>query len=120
MRKIVLVAAALSALAAGQAAAHARLIQATPKVGATVAVAPKALKLTYSESIVAAESGVTVAGPGGRAVVTGALAVDPKNKRLVTVPFANTPTPGDYKVSWHMKTEDGHKTDGDFAFTIKP
>ena len=27
--------------------------------------------------------------------------------------------PGAYKVSWHMKTPDGHKTEGDFAFTVK-
>jgi methionine-rich copper-binding protein CopC len=27
--------------------------------------------------------------------------------------------PGAYKVTWHMKTEDGHETDGDFGFTVK-
>ena len=26
---------------------------------------------------------------------------------------------GAYKVAWHMKTEDGHETDGTFAFTVK-
>lgn len=120
MRHAILVTAAVAALAvAGQAAAHARLILGSPKAGSAVA-APKQLKLQYSESIVAAESGVTVAGPGGGAIATGPLAVNAKDKRVVVAPFTSPPAPGVYKVSWHMKTADGHKTDGDFSFTVKP
>ena len=60
MRKTVLALAAVAALAAaGQAAAHARLITGSPKNGATVA-APKALTLHYSEELVPAASSVKV------------------------------------------------------------
>lgn len=118
MRKIIVLAAAASALLVGQAAAHARLITGSPKAGATVA-APTELKLTYSESLVPADCSVKVTGPGGAAVATGALALDPKSKRVVHVPFTGKLAAGAYKVSWTMKTEDGHKTDGDFAFTVK-
>jgi methionine-rich copper-binding protein CopC len=120
MRKTVLtLAAAVTALGlAGQAAAHARLITGSPKAGATVA-APKRLTLQYSESIVPAASHVTVTGPAGAAVATGALTLDPKSKRTVIVPFAAPPAAGAYKVAWHMKTEDGHETDGDFAFHVR-
>ena len=116
---IVTAAAVALALAAGQASAHARLILGSPKAGATVA-APKELKLQYSETIVPGASSVTVAGPGGAAVATGKLALDAKDKRVVHLPFAAAPGPGPYKVSWKMKTPDGHTTDGDFAFTVKP
>jgi methionine-rich copper-binding protein CopC len=116
MRKIIVLAAALSALLVGQASAHARLIMGTPKPGTTVA-APKALTLRYSETIVTAASGVKIAGPSA-AVATGPLSLD-KTKRVVTVPLTGALAPGAYRVKWHMKTEDGHETDGDFGFTVK-
>jgi methionine-rich copper-binding protein CopC len=117
MRNTLIIAAAIAAFAvAGQAGAHARLIMGTPKNGATVA-APKALTLRYSEGIVLPASSVKVAGPKA-AVATGPLALD-KTKRVVTVPLTGPLAAGAYRVSWHMKTEDGHETDGDFGFTVK-
>ncbi|THD64724.1 copper homeostasis periplasmic binding protein CopC [Phenylobacterium sp.] len=120
MRKtlLVLTAAAAALALAGQAAAHARLITGSPKAGATVA-APRELALHYSESIEPGASHVTVTGPSGAAVATGPLSLDAKDKRLVHVPFTAPPAHGAYKVNWHMKTEDGHETDGDFGFTVK-
>lgn len=119
MRNAIVVTAAIAALAiAGQAAAHARLITGSPKAGATV-VAPKELRLQYSESLVPDASSVTVTGPGGAAVATGKLVLDAKDKRTVHVPFTATPAPGAYKVSWTMKTTDGHVTDGSFGFTVR-
>ena len=118
MRKSLILAAALSLAAAGAAEAHARLITAMPKAGTTVA-APKALKLTYSESIDLSGSNVRVSGPNGAAVATGALTLDPNNKRIVNVSFTTAPTAGSYKVKWTMKTVDGHTTDGDFGFKVK-
>jgi methionine-rich copper-binding protein CopC len=117
MRKFIVLAAAVSALMAGQASAHARLIMGTPKAGSTVA-APKALTLRYSEEIVPAASSVKVATGAGAAVATGALALD-KTRKIVTVPFTGALAAGAYKVAWHMKTEDSHETDGTFGFTVK-
>jgi methionine-rich copper-binding protein CopC len=117
MRKFIVLAAAVSALMAGQASAHARLIMGTPKAGSTVA-APKALTLRYSEEIVPAASSVKVAGPSGAAVAAGPLALD-KTRKVVTVPLTAALAAGAYKVAWHMKTEDGHETDGNFGFTVK-
>jgi len=122
MRKIIAapfaVVAAVAALSfAGQACAHARLLMATPKAGETVA-APKALTLRFSEELVPAASSVKVTGPAGAAVATGAMALD-ATKKIVTVPVAGALAAGAYTVVWHMKTEDGHETDGTFAFTVK-
>ena len=116
MRQIIVLAAAVSALAVGQASAHARLISGTPKAGTTVA-APQALTLRYSEAIVLAASSVKVARASAP-VASGPLGLD-KTKRVVTVPLTGPLAPGAYRVTWHMKTEDGHETDGAFAFTVK-
>jgi hypothetical protein len=117
MRNILILAAAISALVAGQAGAHARLLMGTPKAGSTVA-APKALTLRYSEELVPAASSVKVATGAGAAVATGPMALD-KTRKVVTVPFAGALAAGAYKVTWHMKTEDGHETDGNFGFIVK-
>jgi methionine-rich copper-binding protein CopC len=118
MRNAIIATAAIAAFAvAGQAAAHARLLSGTPKAGATVA-APKALTLKFSEELVPAASSVKVTGPGEAAVATGALALD-KTRKVVTVPVTGALAAGAYKVVWHMKTEDGHETDGNFAFKVK-
>ena len=115
---LVLTAAAIAAVAiGGQACAHARLLMGTPKNGATVA-APKALTLRYSEGLVPAASSVTVTTGAGAAVATGPMALD-KTKKIVTVPFTAPLAAGAYRVTWHMKTEDRHETDGSFGFTVK-
>lgn len=118
MRKIALAATALSLVAAGQASAHARLLRAAPQAGATV-LAPKALRLSFSETIVPDQSSVTVSGPGKAPVAVGKLTLDPQDGRVVTVPVAGALAPGAYRVSWRMKTADGHTTDGDFGFKVK-
>ena len=118
MRNAIVIAAAIAALAiAGEANAHARLLMGMPKAGSTVA-APKALTLHYSEELVPAASSVKVATGAGAAVATGPMALD-KTKKVVTVPITGALAAGAYKVNWHMKTEDGHETDGDFAFNVK-
>ena len=119
MRNAIIAAAAIAAIAAaGSAQAHARLITGSPKAGTTVA-APKVLTLHYSESIVPAASSVKLAAASGAPVATGPLSLDAKDKRLVTVPVPGPLAPGPYRVMWHMKTEDGHETDGQFVFTVK-
>ena len=116
MRKLVLAAALLSLLGATQAQAHARLLKSSPAKGATVA-APKALQLSYSETIVAANSSVSVTGPDKKPVATGPIALD--GKRVVVVPVTGKLAPGAYKVDWSMTSADGHTMTGSFAFKVK-
>lgn len=118
MKNTLILAAALSLLGASQALAHARLLHATPQVGATVK-APTTLRLSYSEGIDLSKSTVAVAGPAGL-VATGPIALDPKNKRVVVVPLKTKLAPGAYHVTWGMTTEDTHHTDGTFDFKVAP
>jgi len=109
----------LAGLGGGQALAHARLLHANPKVGSTVMVAPAELQLVFSEAIDPAASKVSVAGPAGP-VATGALSLDPRDRKTVHVPLVGRLAPGRYTVRWGMTSVDTHHTDGDFTFKIAP
>jgi hypothetical protein len=118
MRKVLLAAALLSLIGAAQAQAHARLLKSTPAKGATVA-SPTALRLSYSEDIVAAQSSVAVSGPDAKPAPTGPIALDAKDKHVVLVPVTGKLAAGSYKVDWSMHSADGHTMTGTFAFKVK-
>src|SRR6267154_5481980 len=103
MRRLVVHLAAMVAIgmAPALAFAHAFLNQAAPPVGGTMPPSPKEIRLTFSEGIEPRFSGIDLATGDGRAVATGAAAVDPANgKQLVLAlpPLA----PGRYRVRWHV------------------
>jgi methionine-rich copper-binding protein CopC len=114
-----LVAAALAASPLAAAAAHARLQGADPAPGAVVLVPPAAIRLTFSEPVEAALSGVTLTDPAGHRVPTGKPATDPKDQAVLVVPVTGTLSPGPHKVAWHAVAADSHKTSGSFGFTLK-
>ena len=118
MRRTLLAAVALSLIWCAEAGAHARLVKSDPKAGATVA-APKALRLSYSETIVPGNSSVSLTGPDKKPAATGPIAIDPKNKRLVVVPVTGKLAPGAYKLDWSMTTDDGHTMTGSYGFKVK-
>ena len=64
-------------------------------------------------------SGVTVTGPQQHAVATGKLTRSADNPTQVTVPVAETLRPGEYTVAWHVVSVDGHKTKGQYTFSVK-
>ncbi len=113
-------AAALACLAhTGPALAHAHLKSATPPAGGTVTAAPSELDLTFSEELNLKFSGVKVTGPDKAAVPTGeAMLMD--GDTTLMVPLSGSLGAGTYKVDWHALSEDGHKTQGSYTFTVKP
>ncbi|WP_293906910.1 copper resistance protein CopC [Phenylobacterium sp.] len=112
----------MTALALGptQAGAHARLLHALPKVGATVSRAPAELRLWFSEAIEPAFSTITLSGADGRPATTGRLSLDPQDRRVAIVPIPVALPPAAYRVRWRVTSTDSHRTEGDFTFTIKP
>ncbi|MGE0970065.1 CopC domain-containing protein YobA [Klebsiella sp. WOUb02] len=99
--------------------AHAHLQQQTPTADSTVSASPQALTLSFSEGIETRFSGVTLSGPQQQAVATGKLALSDDNKAQLIVPLAQPLTPGEYTVDWHVVSVDGHKTKGQYHFTVK-
>ena len=109
----------LAGLAPIPAFAHAFLKSAEPGVGAVVATPPAQLLLTYTEGLEVPFCTVTVKGPDGTAVQTAKPQPVPGHGDELAVPLHIT-APGKYTVTWHALSDDGHKTQGSFSFTIAP
>ena len=89
-------------LTAAGAFAHAHLQQQIPTAGAQLSASPQTLTLSFSEGIEPAFSGVTADNPAE-----------------VTLPLAEALPPGEYTVAWHVVSVDGHKTKGQYTFSVK-
>ena len=116
MRRLTLVGTIplLLVLATGQAAAHAFLERAEPRVGNKVATAPRDVTLWFTEKLEAAFSTVTVTNPAGQRVDTGKTRVS-GNQMSVSVRAGGA---GTYRVKWHVLSLDTHTSDGDFTFQV--
>jgi methionine-rich copper-binding protein CopC len=112
-----LAAFAITAALAGTAAAHAMLEHANPPVGSTVAAAPSALTLRFTQQLEPAFSGVTVTDAAGRRVDLGNAVVPPGHAEELQVRLKPLAA-GRYTVRWHAVSVDTHRTEGNFTFTV--
>lgn len=106
-------------LTTASAFAHAHLQQQIPAADSTVSVSPQALTLTFSEGVELSFSGVTLNGPQNKPVATGKLARRDGNKAQLTLPLNEPLAAGEYTVEWHVVSVDGHKTKGQYHFSVK-
>ncbi|HRO33978.1 MAG TPA: copper homeostasis periplasmic binding protein CopC [Brevundimonas sp.] len=108
--------AAVVAFAAGPAAAHARLVSATPAPNSTVA-ATRTLSLTFSERTVPAFSGFDVVNAAGdKVAVRTSVAEDGKT---LTGTLARPLVAGAYRVDWRIASSDGHRMTGSYTFSVR-
>lgn len=102
---------------AAPAFAHTALLGATPAPNSTIS-APKSFKLTFSEKIVPAFSGIKVAMDDGM-IIDIATKISSDGKIMTGTPKSSF-MPGSYKLSWHAASgEDGHRTEGSYSFKVK-
>jgi methionine-rich copper-binding protein CopC len=114
---LVVVAAGLSKGAA-PAAAHAIVLDSSPRHDAALAESPARIVLRFNSRIEAALSRVTIESGGGRAVALPAArdAIGAADRLVVPLgPLA----PGTYVVRYRVLAADGHVTEGALRFTIK-
>lgn len=108
--------AAVVAFAAGPAAAHARLLSATPAPNSTVA-ATRSLSLTFSERTVPAFSGFDVVNAAGdKVAIRTSVGEDGKT---LTGALARPLAAGAYRVDWRIASSDGHRMRGSYTFTVR-
>lgn len=112
--------AALGLGFAAGAQAHAHLAQSVPAANSTVRAAPAALSLKFSESLELAFSGLTVTDARKAKVATGPARLAAGDEATLVVPLAGALPPGAYAVQWHVVAKDGHKTHGNYGFTVQP
>ena len=103
---------------AGPAAAHALLVSSDPAAGASLATAPSAVTLTFTEEPDPKLSAIKVLATDGSSVGAGpvsAVASQPKELRATLGPLQ----PGVYTVSWRtVSAVDGHLASGSFSFGV--
>ncbi|MGE9549950.1 CopC domain-containing protein YobA [Erwinia amylovora] len=121
MRKFSLVfALALTAMAfSQQASAHAHLKSQYPAANASMDASPQALTLTFSEDIEPAFSGVEVLDGNQKPVPLAKAERAPKQHNQMIVPLEKPLANGHYQVNWHVLSVDGHKTNGNYSFSVK-
>lgn len=125
MRRLSLIslAASITVASAVPAAAHTRLVSATPAANATVA-RPAQLALTFSETLVAPLSGIEVtmtAMPGmadhPRMPIRGfTTKVD---GRTLTAKLPRPLPAGTYELKWHVVSADQHRMEGTYTFNVR-
>lgn len=111
------VAFAVTALAAsaGYAALHMRLVKSAPEKDQVVTEAPAQIQLWFSQKPEVALTRVRLTGPDGATFEVGkAKAADDKS---VTMSVIDSLPEGSYSVAWRTAAPDGHKVDGEYAFT---
>ena len=108
---------ALLLAAADAAHAHAFLDHANPRVGSTVAAAPRELVLWFTEKLEPAFSTIEVRDAQDVAVHSGKAQLDRNDRTQLRVPLKALP-PGTYKVIWRVLSVDTHRTQGDFTFRV--
>ena len=97
--------------------AHPTLKAATPAAESTAA-APKEIRLTFSEMVIAKFSSAELKDHAGRPIATGALATDPLDQKQLIVPLQSPLTAGTYTVKWNVVSVDTHRVSGTYSFKV--
>jgi len=101
---------------------HSQLVSSEPGAGETLATAPAEIRLVFSEPIDARYTSLDLLDGTGRAILVGAGAPDPADRRILVAPIpAGTAMPADtlYTVNWRaLSAADGHTTQGFLAFGV--
>jgi len=119
MRLLFLAVVAVSSLASlprPPIAAHATLVSSEPAANSQLAVAPRRIRLVYSEPVEGRLSRVTLVASAGGTIVLKPAA-DPRDVHAVIAPVDSV-APGRYKVDWRVVSADGHPVNGAYWFAI--
>ena len=101
----------------GSAFAHAMLDSAKPGAGAVLEMPPAAIVLHFDSTLETAGSRISVDNAAGKPVVTGPVDHDKQDDSSLRLRLPTLP-PGHYHVNWQAVTHDGHRSVGDYTFTI--
>jgi methionine-rich copper-binding protein CopC len=97
------------------AQAHASLAHASPSGGSAVSTGPQEVTLTFTDTLEAAFSSLTVTDANGIEVSQGKAQVNGNVMRVSLRPLSA----GIYKVNWRAVSTDTHKTQGNFSFSVE-
>jgi methionine-rich copper-binding protein CopC len=107
----------MSALATS-ADAHPKLKFVSPAADVSSKVAPKEIKLNFSEGVIAKFSGLELKNEAGKTITTGVPVNDRGDQKQLVVPLSAPLTAGRYKVTWHAVSQDTHRVNGEYSFEV--
>lgn len=110
---------ALLAVTTGVAEAHAHLVRADPGVNSLTKGSPRTLHATFSESLVASFSNLSLVTSRGRPIATGKTMVDPKDRATLMADIPKPLAPGIYLVRWRAVSADTHRMTGQYSFRVR-
>lgn len=105
-------------LSATLAYAHGALRRSAPAKGEHLSVAPREIRLTFTEALELPLARLALLGPNGP-VLLGTLALGDSAMVLIA-PVTGRLAAGSYTVQWQIAGADGHPVRGEFAFFIAP
>ncbi|WP_153376296.1 MULTISPECIES: copper homeostasis periplasmic binding protein CopC [Rahnella] len=109
----------LSGFISQQASAHAHLKTETPAADSVLTVSPTELSLGFSEGIEPDFSKITLTDASQKTVKTGKMTLAANDNTQAVLPLSDALSAGKYIVSWNVVSVDGHKTHGQYSFTVK-
>ena len=98
--------------------AHAFPDHAEPRVGSRVKTPPKTVRIWFDGYLEPAFSRIEVYNEDPKRVDQDNGRVSPSDPVLLEVSLPPLP-PGRYRVVWDVVAVDGHRTEGDFSFTVE-
>ena len=113
-RSAIVIIPLLLLLVTGEANAHAFLDHAEPRVGNSVATAPREVTLWFTQKLEPAFSTITVTNSAGQRVDTGKTRVS-RTQMSISLRSGGA---GTYRVTWRVLSVDTHRTDGSFTFRV--
>lgn len=117
-RTIAILLTAALGLGATAATAHPRLQTSNPVPGATLKVAPKDIRLSFSEELVPSFTGLELKTAAGKSIPTGKATLVTGDNRKIVVPISARLAPGTYNVAWHAVSVDTHRVTGSYSFKV--
>ncbi|WP_153099455.1 copper resistance protein CopC [Paraburkholderia hayleyella] len=108
---------AVLCVAASAAFAHARPLVRDPAPDAEVTT-PSQVVIQFSEPLEAAFSKIVLNDAAGKPAASSPSSIDANNSKILHLKLPPL-APGRYTVHWNAVAVDGHRTQGDYAFTVK-
>jgi methionine-rich copper-binding protein CopC len=93
---------------------------ATPAPNAALTASPPEIRITFSEPLVAAFSGLDLTDAAGKPVALGPATVDPDDNKVLVATLKAQLASGVYTVSWRAVGADTHHVAGHYSFQVKP
>jgi len=100
------------------ALAHAFPEREEPAVGSVVHYSPQRVRIWFDSRIEREFSVIVVKDKNGNKV-SGNTSIDPKSFQMLEV-VLQALAPGTYRVYWAVVSWDGHRTKGDYSFSVAP